>query len=121
MPKHKPLDKILITNLRVRGILGIKPEERKQPQEILVNVVVFTDTKTAASSDSIEDCIDYAGLSKEIRALIGRARRYTVEALAEDIADLCLGKTGADRTIVRVEKTEAVTGADSAGVEIIRP
>jgi dihydroneopterin aldolase len=31
------LDRIHITDLSVQGILGIKPDERVNPQEILVN------------------------------------------------------------------------------------
>jgi len=115
------MDKILIKDLHLQGIIGVNDQEREKPQEILVNVVAFTDTSHAAQTDDLKDCVDYSLLVKEIRALVEAARRFTVEALAEDIANLCLRRSGVQKVAVRVEKPGAVTGADSVGVEIERP
>ena len=114
------MDKILIQNLRVRGILGVNDWERTTLREIVVNATLFTDTCQAAASDDIADCIDYSKVVKEIRSLVEKARRFTVEALAEDIADLCLNRPGVQKVTVKVEKPDAVTGAESVGVEIER-
>ena len=114
------MDKIFITNLLIRAIIGVNDRERQTPHDILVNVTVDTDTRPAARSDDIADCVDYADLSKKIRALVERARRFTVEALAEDIAVLCLNSPRVQKVTVRVEKPKAVTGAESVGVEIER-
>ena len=114
------MDKILIQNLRVQGILGVNDKERTTPREILVNIILFTDTQPAAHSDDIADCVDYSKIAKDTRALIEVAQRFTVEALAEDIANLCLNKPGVQQVTVRVEKPGAVTGVESVGVEIER-
>lgn len=114
------MDRVFIKNLLIQAILGVHDWERETPQDVLVNVSAYTDTRPAARSDDLSDCLDYAELSKQIRALVKRARRFTVEALAEDIASLCLGIPGVRRVIVRVEKPGAVTGAESVGVEIER-
>ena len=115
------MDKMLIKNLHLQGIIGVNDREREKPQDILVNVVAFTDTHRAAQTDDLEDCVDYSLLAKEIRALVEVARRFTVEALAEDIANLCLRRPEVQKVTVRVEKPGAVTGAESVGVEIERP
>jgi FolB domain-containing protein len=115
------MDRIIITNLRIQAILGVYEWERRRPQEIVINLSAHTDVRKAAGSDAIQDCLDYSDLAKEIRALVDRARRFTVEALAEDIAVLCLGKTGVRKVTVRVEKPKAIIGADTVGVEIERP
>ncbi|MEZ4716533.1 MAG: dihydroneopterin aldolase [Caldilineaceae bacterium] len=47
------LDQVFIKNLLVRGIVGINPDERKNRQDILVNVVMWTD-RAAGASDAIE-------------------------------------------------------------------
>jgi FolB domain-containing protein len=114
------MDKILIQNLRVQGILGVNYWERKTVREIVVNVNLFTDTRHGAQSDDIADCTDYSQAAKEIRALVEKARRFTVESLAEDIASLCLQKPGVQKVMVRVEKPGAVKGTESVGVEIER-
>jgi FolB domain-containing protein len=115
------MDKVFIRDLRIQAIIGIRDWERQTPQEVLVNVVLTTDTRRAATSDDIIDCVDYSELVKEIRALVEAARRFTVEALAEDIARVCLARPGVTRVNIRVEKPGAVTGAASVGVEIDRP
>jgi FolB domain-containing protein len=114
------MDKIFITNLLIRAIIGLNDRERETPQDILVNVTIDTDTRSAARSDDIADCVDYADLSKKIRALVERARRFTLEALAEDIAILCLNSPRVQKVMVRVEKPKALAGAESVGVEIER-
>jgi FolB domain-containing protein len=114
------MDKILIQNLRVQGILGVNDWERATLREIVVNVTLFTDTRRAAQSEDIADCVDYSQVAKEIRTLVEGARRFTVEALAKDIASVCLNIPGVQKVMVRVEKPGAVTGAESVGVEIER-
>lgn len=115
------MDIVFIRDLRVRGILGVHDRERQQPREILINVTLFTDTRRAAESDDIADCVDYSQTAQKIRALTGSAERFTVEALAEDIANLCLNQPRVQKVTVRVEKPGAVEGAESVGVEIERP
>ena len=114
------MDKIIIKDLMARGILGIRDWERKKPQEILINVTVFTDTRRAAQTDDIADCVDYSNLSKLLLAHAESAARFTVEALANDLARICLEQKGVERVIVRVEKPGAVRFAASVGVEIER-
>lgn len=121
------MDIVFIRDLRVRGILGVHDWERQQPREILINVTLFTDTRRAAETDNIADCVDYSQMAQKIRALVapqtagaGSAARFTVEALAEDIASLCLSQPKVQKVSVRVEKPGAVEGAESVGVEIVR-
>ena len=114
------MDKILIQDLHVQAILGVNDWERETLQEIVINVTLFTDTHPAARSDAIADCVDYSQVAMELRALVDAAHRYTVEALAQDIASLCLSRSGVKKVIVRVEKPGAVPGVRSMGVEIER-
>jgi FolB domain-containing protein len=114
------MDKVFIKNLHIQCILGVYDWERNTPREVIVNIELGVDTRTAAKSDNLADCVNYDQLSQEIRALAERARRLTVEALAEDIANLCLSSSQVQQVMVRVDKPGAVAGADSVGVEIVR-
>ena len=114
------MDKIMIQNLHVQGILGVNSWERTTPREIIINAMLYTDTRRAAQSDDIGDCVDYSRVAKEIYELVERSRRFTVEALAEDIAALCINRTGVQKVLIRVEKPGAITAAESIGVEIER-
>lgn len=114
------MDKVIIKDLLARGIIGINEWERNNPQDILINITVFTDTHRAAETDSIEDCANYRTLAKKAQAHAESAHRLTVEALANDLAKLCLQEKGVEKVIVRVEKPGAVRFAKSVGVEVER-
>ena len=114
------MDKIFLKDLLVRGIIGIHDWERERPQDILINITAFTDTSRAAETDDLTDCVDYSALAKKVQAHAETAARFTVEALANDLAKLCLEQKGIRKVIVRVEKPGAVRFAKSVGVEIER-
>ena len=114
------MDKVFIRDLKVQGILGIHDWERATPREIVINVTLFTDTRPAALSDNIADCVDYSAMAKKVRAHVESAARMTVEALANDIARLCLEEPKVRKVIVRVDKPGAVPDAVSVGVEVER-
>ena len=114
------MDQVIIKDLLARGIIGIHDQERACPQNILINVALFTDTRAAGSSDRIEDCVDYSLMAKKLLAHAESAGRYTVEALAADLAQICLQDPNVQGARVRVEKTGAVRFAQSVGVEIER-
>ncbi|MBK9927142.1 MAG: dihydroneopterin aldolase [Anaerolineales bacterium] len=114
------MDKVIIKNLLVRGIIGVNEDERKRAQDILINATLFTDTHRAAETDDINDCVNYSTMSKRIMSHAETAERFTVEALAGDLAKLCLEETGVQKVIVRVEKPRAVRFVESVGVEIER-
>ena len=113
-------DRILIKNLLVRGIVGVNEWERNKKQDILVNVVLFADLETASQTDDLSHSVDYKSVSKEIIHLVETKQRFTVEALAADVMQVCLGKRGVKRARVRVEKPGALRFAASVGVEIER-
>ena len=114
------MDQILIKDLLVRAVIGIDEEERSHLWEILINLVIFTDTSKAGLSDDINDCINYATLTQKVQELVEGAARHTIEALAEDIARFCLAMPGVSGVKVRVEKPNRVRFTRLVGVEIER-
>jgi FolB domain-containing protein len=114
------MDKIIIKDLLVRGVIGVNDWERDKPQDILINIVVFTDTHRAAETDDLADCVNYRTLAKRAQSHAESAARMTVEALANDLAKICLEDKGAAKVIVRVEKPGAIRFAQSVGAEVER-
>ncbi len=114
------MDEIFINDLLIRGVIGISEREREQPQDILVNIVIYSDIRQAGSSDDVNDSVNYRTVAKKVLAHTEKINRYTVEALATDIANLCLEEPGALGVRVKVEKPGAVRFSHSVGVEITR-
>ena len=114
------MDKIIIKDLLARGIIGVNDWERDHPQDILINIMVYADVSRAARTDDIADCVNYRSLAKKAQAHAEAAARFTVEALANDLVEICLKEEGVEKAVVRVEKPGAVRFAGSVGVEIER-
>ena len=53
------MGKVFINDLVVRGIIGVNDSERESPQEIVINLDLFTDLRRAGATDDIADCVDY--------------------------------------------------------------
>ena len=113
-------DKIEIKDLLLRAIVGINDWEREKKQDVLVNIVLFSDLRAAAASDDITQTVNYRSLTKKVIDHVESSARFTIEALAGDIARLCLTEAGVERVRVRVEKPGALRFARSVGVEIER-
>lgn len=114
------MDKVFITDLVARGIIGINDWEREKPQEILINIVLFADLQAAGKSDDINDCVNYRTVAKKVMAHAESAARFTVEALATDLAKICLQMPRVQKVRVRVEKPGASRFSRSVGVELER-
>jgi D-erythro-7,8-dihydroneopterin triphosphate epimerase len=114
------LDRILIGDLRTRCIVGINPDERREKQDVVINLTIFADLRKAGLSDRFEDAVDYRAIKKAVLALAEASQFQLVEALAQAIADQVLEFPGVQRVTVRVEKPSALRFARTVGVEIER-
>lgn len=114
------MDRIRICDLLVRCILGINDSERREKQDVVINLTIYADLHKAGKSDRIEDTVDYRALKKRILAMAESSQYFLVEALADAIAELSLGQQGVRQVDVRVEKPHGLRFANSVAVEISR-
>ena len=115
------LDRILIRDLLVRGIVGINPEERLNRQDILVNVTLWADLREAATSDSVVDAVNYRTVTKALIAHIEDGAPQLVERLAADLVRLCFEQDARIQAVeLTVEKPGALRFARSVGVTLYR-
>lgn len=113
------MDKILIKDLLLRGIVGINDWERVKKQDILINLEIDHDLIQPGITDQIEDTLNYKTITKEIIKLVESSTFFLVEKLAHEVARIAINH-GATRVMVRIEKPMALRFANSVGVEIIR-
>ena len=115
------MDRILIRDLLVRGIVGINAEERTKRQDIVVNATLWADTRAGAASDDIADAVNYRTIAKAMIDHIEEGTPKLVERLAAELVEICFG---ADERIVEaevsVEKPGALRFAGSVGVAVRR-
>ncbi len=114
------MDKIIIRNLQLRGIIGTHPHERVNQQDILINLVVFNDIRQAAVTDALEDALDYELLTNRVIEHVEASSNFLLEKLATDVARLIITEFEAARVQVRVEKLGVLRFTESVGIEIER-
>jgi FolB domain-containing protein len=115
-----PGDRITIRDLGFRCIIGINEDERREKQDVIVNLTLWADLRKPCQSDDINDTIDYKALKKLILTRAEQSEFFLVEALAQTIADICLAQPLVQKVRVCVEKPAALRFARSVGVEITR-
>ena len=115
------MDRIIITDIRARCIVGVNKDERTEKQDVNVNLSIYADLRKPGRSDKFEDAIDYRAIKKRVLNLVENSKYFLLEALTEAVADVCLETPGVIKVHVRVDKPSALRFARSVGVEISRP
>ncbi len=115
-------DSIELRGLRVMAFCGILPEEVERRQPFEIDVDVELDLRGAASSDDLENTIDYGALVGQITKLAEDVRYGLLERFASEISETVLSYDQADATTVTVRKLRPPVPADlaSSGVTIRR-
>lgn len=116
----EPLDRIEIHDLLLRCIVGINESERNNKQDVLINIIMWADTRPAARSDNIDDAVNYRTVTKQIIEHVEASQYFLVERLVERIADICLRDERVQQVQVSLEKPGALRFARSVGVTITR-
>ena len=112
-------DLIHIKDLLLRTIIGVNEEERRNKQDVLINITLYTD-HAASASDDIADTVNYRTITKQIINLVENSQFFLVEKMALEIVNICLADRRIERAVVTVEKPGAVRFARSVGVTVDR-
>jgi 7,8-dihydroneopterin aldolase/epimerase/oxygenase len=110
---------VFIRNLELAAHIGVYRQEEGRTQKVRINVDLATDD-IADAQDMLENVVDYHVIEKRIRAIIAEGHVKLAETLAERIARACFEDKRVHTVRVRVEKLEALTNAESVGIEIER-
>jgi len=114
------VDKIYIRDLALRCIIGIYPEERRDRQDVIINVTMSGDFSAAGLSDDIDDAVNYKTITKQMIALVEESSFNLIETLADKLADICLEHPKVEEATVSVDKPGALRFARSVAFETTR-
>ena len=112
-------DKIFIKNLVVPCRIGVTEEERKEKQNVVVDVEIFCDLKQAGTTDDLSRSINYAEIQEKVTAAASRGEFKLLESLAQTMSSLILKNPLASQVTVAVKK-EKYGQNPAIGIEITR-
>jgi dihydroneopterin aldolase len=99
---------IELHGIALHGFHGVLEHERREGQRFLVDVDLDLSDETAATTDSIEDAVDYREVVAAVAA-VSEARAYhLLEAFATAIAETLVARFPVTRVRVRVRKPDVV-------------
>ena len=110
---------VFIRNLELLAYIGVHRHEEGKMQPIRINVDLAVEDLIDLGDD-LAKVVDYGVIEKKIRGLIAEGHVRLVETLAERISQACFQDSRVMTARVRIEKLHALSGAESAGVEIER-
>ncbi len=114
------MDKIFLSALSVECVVGIWEWERRVKQTVVIDLEMAADIRKAASTDRIEDTIDYKTVAKRVLAFVGDSQFHLVETLTERVAEIVITEFGVSWVKVRLNKRGAIRFARDVGIEIER-
>jgi len=114
------MDIIFLRNLRIETIIGIFDWERTVKQPVFFDLEMATDIKKAATSDHIDDTLDYKSLSKAVIDFVEKSNFQLVETLAEKVAELIINDFNVPWLRLTLNKKGALRHADDVGIIIER-
>lgn len=113
-------EKLSIRDLSARCIIGINEHERKERQDVLINIDLWADLDEAIRHDDVSYGVDYKSVNKSVLNLVESSSYFLIERLASEIANICLSFERVKKVRVVLEKPGALRFARSVAVELTR-
>ena len=107
---------IRIKNLRLRTYIGIKDDEIKNKQDVVINVKIHYDAEKATDSDQIDNALNYKTITKAIIKLVEDNRFFLLEKLTADVLDIAAAHPWVNYAEVEVDKPHALRFSDSVSL-----
>ncbi|NNH73416.1 dihydroneopterin aldolase [Nocardia uniformis] len=102
-------DRIELRGLRVFAHHGVFDFEKRDGQEFVVDVTLWTDFSAAAQSDNIADTIHYGELADRVVEIVSGKPRDLIETVVSEVADDVM-------TDPRIQAVEVVLHKPSAPI-----
>lgn len=114
------MDKIYLKSLKCQSFIGVYAWEKKLRQTLVFDIEAGVDSKAAASTDSLDDALNYKKLADSVVELAESKHFNLIETLAEEVASLIRDEFKVQWVRVTLDKGQAVKGVGNVGVMIER-
>ena len=109
---------IRIHDLRLRAIIGTHPWERKNKQDLVLNLTIQYDASKASKSDRLKDALDYEAIASKVTKAVERSNCYLLEKLTAKVLEVVSADPKIISARVRIDKPHAIGEARSVSFEL---
>lgn len=109
---------IRIKNLRLRTHIGIKDDEIRNRQDVVINAVIRYRADKAVEFNHIEQALNYRTITKQMIALVEDHRFLLLERMTREVLDLIMGHEQVLTAQVEIDKPHALRFSDSVSITL---
>lgn len=110
-----------LKNLQIDCVVGVYAFEREQQQRIVMDIELDYDITAAASTDEVNEAVDYDRVAEAVTDLVTRRAFHLLEAMAAETATMLLAEHASVLTVrLDIRKPDAVAAAECAFVRLER-
>jgi len=115
------MEKIYIEGLEVFALIGVYDWEREHPQRLLVDVQLSADLSLAASTDDVNNTLNYALVAKNINEIAKQSQFQLIEALASHMVDGLMQSFPMLQAVrIKLSKPDILANANNVAVEFFK-
>ncbi|MBW7996969.1 MAG: FolB domain-containing protein [Candidatus Glassbacteria bacterium] len=107
---------VTIKDLCLRCVIGLNDWERKDKQDVVINIEFDFDAERAVAADDGELTVDYKTITKRVIAGVEGSSFKLLESLADLVLRLVMESEGVLRATVEVDKPHSLRFAESVSV-----
>ncbi len=110
--------RIRIKDLRLRTYIGIKDEEIRNRQDVVLNIIILFDAQNAVGATEIDKTLNYRTICKEVIAFIEDNRFSLLEKMTRDTLNLVMAHREVEWASVEIDKPHALRFSDSVSITL---
>ena len=117
MPRLEPgMARIRVKNLRLRTYIGIKEDEIRNKQDVLINLTILYPAADAVRDNDIGQALNYRTITKAIIRHVEENRFALLERLTQEVLDLAMAPQAVRYAEVEIDKPHALRFAESVSI-----
>lgn len=114
------MDRIFITGLSVKTIIGIYDWERTVRQRVVLDLEMSANIAKAAKAEDVDSTLNYKTLSDTLVKFIENSEFQLIETMAEEVCKMIRQDFGVVWVKLTLHKPDALDGDTDVGVIIER-
>jgi len=110
--------RVRVKDLLLRAYIGIKEEEIRNQQDVLINIQLTYDASAAIESNEIEAALNYRTITKEIIRHVSGQSFLLLERLTHEVLELIMAHEAVQWAEVEIDKPHALRYSESVSVTL---
>ena len=110
--------KINIRDLRLRTFIGINDDEKKNQQDVVINIRIHYHAQKAVTFNVIEEALNYRTITKKVITLVEQNRFLLLERMTDEVLSLVMEHPQVMWADVTIDKPHALRFSDSVSISL---